>query len=160
MSSPTLAFTAQQSLIKPPLLFCSKFHWWYKFLIRAVFGSAGPSMDQSGPDGEEIIRIHLICSEGPENNQVWVTHSLDLVPEGNEQKKTCLIMCECVNCRRFYDEGAIMLGEEAGLLADTLIGLNTIDFRCQSCWALLSTFSLTFSPCFYFFSIKYSPSKR
>ena len=31
--------------------------------------------------------------------------------------------------RRFYDDGAIMLGEEAGLLADTLIGLNTIDFR-------------------------------
>lgn len=31
--------------------------------------------------------------------------------------------------RRFYDDGAIMLGEEAGLLADMLIGLNTIDFR-------------------------------
>ncbi|XP_075868552.1 RUN domain-containing protein 3B [Nelusetta ayraudi] len=30
--------------------------------------------------------------------------------------------------RRFYEEGAIILGEEAGLLADTLIGLNTIDF--------------------------------
>ncbi|CAL8290776.1 unnamed protein product [Merluccius merluccius] len=30
--------------------------------------------------------------------------------------------------RRFYEEGAIMLGEEASLLADTLIGLNTIDF--------------------------------
>ncbi|XP_061918764.1 RUN domain-containing protein 3B [Entelurus aequoreus] len=30
--------------------------------------------------------------------------------------------------RRFYEEGAIMLGEEAGLLADTLIALNTIDF--------------------------------
>uniref|UniRef100_A0A3Q2PTF8 RUN domain containing 3b n=1 Tax=Fundulus heteroclitus TaxID=8078 RepID=A0A3Q2PTF8_FUNHE len=30
--------------------------------------------------------------------------------------------------RRFFEEGAIMLGEEAGLLADTLIGLNTIDF--------------------------------
>ncbi|XP_027142745.1 RUN domain-containing protein 3B isoform X3 [Larimichthys crocea] len=30
--------------------------------------------------------------------------------------------------RRFYEDGAIMLGEEAGLLADTLIGLNTIDF--------------------------------
>ncbi|XP_068179476.1 RUN domain-containing protein 3B [Antennarius striatus] len=29
--------------------------------------------------------------------------------------------------RKFYDDGAIMLGEEAGLLADTLIGLNTID---------------------------------
>ncbi|XP_033983867.1 LOW QUALITY PROTEIN: RUN domain-containing protein 3B [Trematomus bernacchii] len=29
--------------------------------------------------------------------------------------------------RRFYEDGAIMLGEEAGLLADTLIGLNTID---------------------------------
>lgn len=30
--------------------------------------------------------------------------------------------------RRFYEDGAIMLGEEGGLLADTLIGLNTIDF--------------------------------
>ncbi|XP_076135941.1 RUN domain-containing protein 3B isoform X1 [Alosa pseudoharengus] len=30
--------------------------------------------------------------------------------------------------RRFYEDGAIMLGEEAGLLADTLIGLNAIDF--------------------------------
>ncbi|XP_033836391.1 RUN domain-containing protein 3B isoform X1 [Periophthalmus magnuspinnatus] len=30
--------------------------------------------------------------------------------------------------RRFYEDGAIMLGEEAALLADTLIGLNTIDF--------------------------------
>ncbi|KAM4600908.1 RUN domain-containing protein 3B isoform 2-T2 [Polymixia lowei] len=30
--------------------------------------------------------------------------------------------------RRFYEDGAVMLGEEAGLLADTLIGLNTIDF--------------------------------
>ncbi|XP_071325328.1 RUN domain-containing protein 3B isoform X2 [Trachinotus anak] len=30
--------------------------------------------------------------------------------------------------RKFYEDGAIMLGEEAGLLADTLIGLNTIDF--------------------------------
>lgn len=36
----------------------------------------------------------------------------------------------CVDFRRFYDDGAIILGEEAGLLADTLIGLNTIDFRC------------------------------
>lgn len=30
-----------------------------------------------------------------------------------------------------------MLGEEAGLLADTLIGLNTIDFRCRSRYFLL-----------------------
>uniref|UniRef100_A0A8C7GEP9 RUN domain-containing protein 3B n=1 Tax=Oncorhynchus kisutch TaxID=8019 RepID=A0A8C7GEP9_ONCKI len=30
--------------------------------------------------------------------------------------------------RKWYEDGAIMLGEEAGLLADTLIGLNTIDF--------------------------------
>ncbi|XP_057689934.1 RUN domain-containing protein 3B [Corythoichthys intestinalis] len=30
--------------------------------------------------------------------------------------------------RRYYEDGAIMLGEEAALLADTLIGLNTIDF--------------------------------
>uniref|UniRef100_A0A3B4T8D5 RUN domain-containing protein 3B n=1 Tax=Seriola dumerili TaxID=41447 RepID=A0A3B4T8D5_SERDU len=34
--------------------------------------------------------------------------------------------------RRFYEDGAIMLGEEAGLLADTLIGLNTIDFSADS----------------------------
>lgn len=38
----------------------------------------------------------------------------------------------CVGRRRFYEDGAIMLGEEAGLLADTLIGLNTIDFRYSS----------------------------
>lgn len=31
--------------------------------------------------------------------------------------------------RRFYEDGAIVLGEEAGVLADTLIGLNAIDFR-------------------------------
>lgn len=30
--------------------------------------------------------------------------------------------------RRFYEDGAIMLGEEVAELADTLIGLNTIDF--------------------------------
>ncbi|XP_026865276.2 LOW QUALITY PROTEIN: RUN domain-containing protein 3B [Electrophorus electricus] len=30
--------------------------------------------------------------------------------------------------RRFYEDGAVLLGEEAGLLADTLIGLNAIDF--------------------------------
>ncbi|XP_051575058.1 RUN domain-containing protein 3B-like isoform X2 [Myxocyprinus asiaticus] len=34
--------------------------------------------------------------------------------------------------RRFYEEGAVVLGEEAGLLADTLIGLNAIDFRSGS----------------------------
>lgn len=36
--------------------------------------------------------------------------------------------------RRFYEDGAVMLGEEASLLADTLIGLNTIDFRYSSCF--------------------------
>ncbi|KAJ8411654.1 hypothetical protein AAFF_G00164620 [Aldrovandia affinis] len=30
--------------------------------------------------------------------------------------------------RRFYEEGGIVLGEEAGLLTDMLIGLNAIDF--------------------------------
>ncbi|MBN3280329.1 RUN3B protein, partial [Polyodon spathula] len=30
--------------------------------------------------------------------------------------------------RRFYEDGAVMLGEEANLLADMLIGLNAIDF--------------------------------
>ncbi|XP_048882021.1 RUN domain-containing protein 3B isoform X7 [Brienomyrus brachyistius] len=30
--------------------------------------------------------------------------------------------------RRFYGEGSVVLGEEAGLLADMLIGLNAIDF--------------------------------
>ncbi|MGH0144153.1 UNVERIFIED_CONTAM: hypothetical protein FKN15_033812, partial [Acipenser sinensis] len=31
--------------------------------------------------------------------------------------------------RRFYEDGAIVLGEEANLLADMLLGLNAIDFR-------------------------------
>lgn len=32
-------------------------------------------------------------------------------------------------CRRFYDEGAIMLREEATVLTGMLIGLGAIDFR-------------------------------
>lgn len=26
---------------------------------------AGPGLDQSGPDGEKISRVHFICAEGP-----------------------------------------------------------------------------------------------
>nr|XP_045016368.1 RUN domain-containing protein 3B isoform X2 [Jaculus jaculus] len=32
--------------------------------------------------------------------------------------------------RRFYEDGAIVLGEEANMLAGMLLGLNAIDFRC------------------------------
>lgn len=32
--------------------------------------------------------------------------------------------------RRFYDDGAIMLREEATVLTGMLIGLSAIDFRC------------------------------
>jgi hypothetical protein len=31
--------------------------------------------------------------------------------------------------RRFYEDGAIVLGEEANMLAGMLLGLNAIDFR-------------------------------
>lgn len=43
----------------------------------------------------------------------------------------CVFMyCMCVFvCRRFYDEGAIMLREEATVLTGMLIGLGAIDFR-------------------------------
>uniref|UniRef100_A0A8C4SSV3 RUN domain-containing protein 3B n=1 Tax=Erpetoichthys calabaricus TaxID=27687 RepID=A0A8C4SSV3_ERPCA len=34
--------------------------------------------------------------------------------------------------RRFYEEGAVVLGEEAHMLADMLIGLNAIDFSSDS----------------------------
>lgn len=38
--------------------------------------------------------------------------------------------CMCVFVyRRFYDEGAIMLREEATVLTGMLIGLGAIDFR-------------------------------
>lgn len=33
--------------------------------------STGPGLDQSGPDGEEIIRVHLICTKGLQNEQVF-----------------------------------------------------------------------------------------
>lgn len=32
--------------------------------------SAGQGLDQSGPDGEEIIRVHLLRTEGLQNHQV------------------------------------------------------------------------------------------
>lgn len=32
--------------------------------------SAGQGLDQSGPDGEKIIGVHLLCTEGPQNHQV------------------------------------------------------------------------------------------
>lgn len=35
--------------------------------------------------------------------------------------------------RRFYEDGAIVLGEEANMLAGMLLGLNAIDFRYLSC---------------------------
>lgn len=89
--------------------------------------SAGPGLDQSGPDGEEISRVCFLCAKGPQNHQVLCplltythTHTHRVQP---------LIFTHIFDGRRFYDDGAIMLGEEAGLLADTLIGLNTIDFR-------------------------------
>lgn len=42
----------------------------------------------------------------------------------------CVFMCVCVCAhRRFYDEGAIMLREEASVLTGMLIGLGAIDFR-------------------------------
>lgn len=31
--------------------------------------------------------------------------------------------------RRFYEDGAIVLGDEANMLAGMLLGLNAIDFR-------------------------------
>lgn len=34
-------------------------------------------------------------------------------------------------CRRFYDDGAIMLREEATVLTGMLIGLSAIDFRWE-----------------------------
>ncbi|TRY55872.1 hypothetical protein DNTS_029123, partial [Danionella cerebrum] len=40
----------------------------------------------------------------------------------------CVALREFKTLRRFYEEGAVVLGEEAGLLSDTLIGLNAIDF--------------------------------
>lgn len=32
-------------------------------------------------------------------------------------------------CRRFYDDGAILLREESSVLTGMLIGLSAIDFR-------------------------------
>lgn len=58
-----------------------------------------------------------------------LAHSPSFQLEGRGKCVNANNVFTCVDCRRFYEDGAIMLGEEAGLLADTLIGLNTIDFR-------------------------------
>lgn len=36
---------------------------------------------------------------------------------------------KALHCRRFYDDGAIILREEATVLTGMLIGLSAIDFR-------------------------------
>lgn len=38
-------------------------------------------------------------------------------------------LCSYFSCRRYYEDGAIVLGEEANMLAGMLLGLNAIDFR-------------------------------
>lgn len=35
---------------------------------------AGSGMDQSGPDGEATVRVHLFCPERPQNHQVSKWH--------------------------------------------------------------------------------------
>lgn len=42
-------------------------------------------------------------------------------------------VCFFFNRRRFYEDGAIVLGEEANMLAGMLLGLNAIDFRYCVC---------------------------
>lgn len=48
------------------------FHAWLLLPSQCVWPlfTAGPGLDQSGFDGEEIIRVHLICTEGRQNHQV------------------------------------------------------------------------------------------
>lgn len=41
----------------------------------------------------------------------------------------CLMTTVLLPVRRFYDDGAIMLREEATVLTGMLIGLSAIDFR-------------------------------
>lgn len=54
----------------------------------------------------------------------WALISLD---------ETCLFLIFMYSpisfFRRFYEDGAIVLGEEANMLAGMLLGLNAIDFR-------------------------------
>lgn len=63
------------------------------------FLAAGPGLDQSGFDGEEIIRIHLICTTGRQNHQVLNTGAVPLTsymhtfPE--EQDHNATVHCQC-----------------------------------------------------------------
>lgn len=54
------------------------FHAWLLLPSQCVcrLSAAGPGLDQSGFDGEEIIGVHLICTEGRQNHQVWSWSSL------------------------------------------------------------------------------------
>ncbi|KAG7242240.1 hypothetical protein INR49_024286 [Caranx melampygus] len=77
--------------------------------------------------------IKTACSKVP-HNCIRSIESMENVRSSRAKLSKCELNSYpnnkwmCVDFRRFYDDGAIILGEEAGLLADTLIGLNTIDF--------------------------------
>lgn len=43
--------------------------------IQGSHLSAGPGLDQSGPDGEKIIRAHFISTAGPQDHQVSCPHT-------------------------------------------------------------------------------------
>lgn len=98
-------------------------------LSHTLVTSAGASLGESSPDGEEALWIHCHCSEGQQDNQVRPTRCSCPYP-GPYWKPcshgACLHLCDF---RRFYAEGAILLREEATVLTGMLIGLGAIDFR-------------------------------
>ncbi|KAI2654970.1 RUN domain-containing protein 3B [Labeo rohita] len=65
--------------------------------------------------------IRVACSKG----RAWIRVAL---MEKRLSEYISAALRDFKTTRRFYEEGAVVLGEEAGLLADTLIGLNAIDF--------------------------------
>ena len=44
--------------------------------------------------------------------------------------------------RNFYDEGALLLADESSVLAELLVGLNSLDFRFASDVFIMTVFSL------------------
>uniref|UniRef100_A0A4W5P8D4 RUN domain containing 3A n=1 Tax=Hucho hucho TaxID=62062 RepID=A0A4W5P8D4_9TELE len=80
--------------------------------------------------------IRLACSK-VQNNCIASIENIENISTSRAKARTgilcvCVCVCVCVtralHCRRFYDDGAIILREEATVLTGMLIGLSAIDF--------------------------------
>uniref|UniRef100_A0A4W5PJP1 RUN domain containing 3A n=1 Tax=Hucho hucho TaxID=62062 RepID=A0A4W5PJP1_9TELE len=72
--------------------------------------------------------IRLACSK-VQNNCIASIENIENISTSRAKARTGILsVTHALHCRRFYDDGAIILREEATVLTGMLIGLSAIDF--------------------------------